>query len=208
MNTLSTISCIQARIFHLPNRPPFMTAGDLAEVYMTVSKRIGEQVKRNPARFPEDFAFYLTEAEEHMWSQTATTSAKKRDDMRLLVFTHAGANALSGVLRTPVATEISVAIHRAFAAMEQKALGDVTFILNKLQSEAGRSKPTRVQLLDGIRAGYSFKTIARMGNASKPKLALVAHECLALGLIVALPEGTPALIPVKRAAQTDMFNHG
>lgn len=206
MTTLHTISGIQARIFHLPNRPPFMMAADLAEVYETAPKRLNEAVKRNPDRFPADFAFYLTEEEEAaMWPQFAASSSKKRDDLRLRVFTHAGANALSGVLKTPIAASMSVAVHRAFAAMEQKALDDVTFLLTKLQSEATRRKPTRFQVIDGLRAGYDFETIARMGNASKPKLAIAANECLALGLITALPKGTPALTPVRHSDNADQL---
>ena len=33
---------------------------DLARLYGVTTKRINEQVKRNPARFPGDFAFQLT----------------------------------------------------------------------------------------------------------------------------------------------------
>jgi hypothetical protein len=37
---------------------------DLAEVYGVKTKRLNEQVKRNSARFPEDFMFQLTEKEK------------------------------------------------------------------------------------------------------------------------------------------------
>ena len=33
---------------------------DLATVYGVTTKRLNEQVKRNPARFPDDFMFQLT----------------------------------------------------------------------------------------------------------------------------------------------------
>lgn len=36
---------------------------DLAELYKVPTKRLNEQVKRNALRFPEDFAFRLSEAE-------------------------------------------------------------------------------------------------------------------------------------------------
>ncbi len=41
-----------------------------------------------------------------------------------LVFTHAGANSLSAVLKTPTARKMHVTVHRAFAAMEQAALAE------------------------------------------------------------------------------------
>jgi hypothetical protein len=36
---------------------------DLAEMYEVSKKRLNEQVKRNPDRFPIDFIFQLTEEE-------------------------------------------------------------------------------------------------------------------------------------------------
>lgn len=192
MTTLSDVSGIRARIFTLPHRPPFMIAADLAEVYGTETKRIGEQVKRNPERFPEDFCFYLTEAEEEqMWSHFATTSLKKRDDLRPLVFTHAGAYALSAVLKTPTAAQVSVIVHRAFAAMEKAALDEARFTLAKVQFEASQRR-IRMQVWQGARAGLTFDGIRQLGNYSGPRLAQAARECLALGLIDRLPTGTPA----------------
>ena len=36
---------------------------DLAEIYGVETRRLNEQVKRNPERFPEDFMFQLTKEE-------------------------------------------------------------------------------------------------------------------------------------------------
>jgi len=199
MQTLISTTGLEARIFALPGREPFMTATDLASFYGTEPKRLAEQVKRNPDRFPEDFCFRLTEPEEEdMWSHFATTSAKKRDDVRPLVFTHAGALMLSAVLKTPTAARVSVEIHRAFAAMEKAALGEARLFLTKAQTEATVRKPIRAVVREGVRAGHSFEQIWRLANYSRPKLALAARECLALGLIDKLPAGTP---PV----QADLF---
>lgn len=48
---------------------------DLAEIYGYEVKRLNEQVKRNIARFPDDFMFQLTaEEDELLKSQIATSS--------------------------------------------------------------------------------------------------------------------------------------
>jgi hypothetical protein len=48
---------------------------DLAELYQVETRRLNEQVKRNIARFPEDFMFQLTENEwKDLKSQNATSS--------------------------------------------------------------------------------------------------------------------------------------
>lgn len=213
MTTLATVSGIQARIFTLPNRSPFMIAADLAEVYGTSAKALNQAVSRNPERFPEDFAFYLTEAEEdQMWSQIVTTSLKKRDDFRLRAYTHAGAYALSAVLKTPIAAIVSVTIHRAFAAMEAAALADANAMLVKLRIEAMKRSPIRVQAIEGARQGMDFETIWRQGNPSRWKVAGALREVHALGLIERLPSGMPALIlpvvtPENDPRQMGLFSH-
>ena len=51
---------------------------DLAALYGVSVKRLNEQVKRNPARFPPDFAFQLTREEyEILRSQSATLKASQ-----------------------------------------------------------------------------------------------------------------------------------
>lgn len=52
---------------------------DLAELYGVKTKRLKEQVRRNIARFPEDFMFELSESEEKVLrSQNATLEGKGR----------------------------------------------------------------------------------------------------------------------------------
>lgn len=41
-----------------------MLDSDLADIYGVKTKRLNEQVKRNPARFPSDFMFQLTDVEK------------------------------------------------------------------------------------------------------------------------------------------------
>ena len=56
-----------------------MLDSDLAELYGMTTKRLNEQVKRNRARFPEDFMFQLTVSEtEILRSQTATSKPARR----------------------------------------------------------------------------------------------------------------------------------
>lgn len=216
MTTLSDVSGIRARIFNLPNRPPFMIAPDLAEVYGTSVKRLGEAVSRNPERFPDDFMFALTEAEtERLRSQNATakgqTAMARMDTLRSqnatanpistkvryapLAFTHAGAYALSAVLKSETAARVSVIVHRAFAAAEQAALDEAKFLLVKLRTEHARRRPIRMQVIAGMMANLPFDGIWKMGSVSRPRLNIAARECLALGLIDRLPDGTPDMQP-------------
>ena len=47
---------------------------DLANMYNVETRRLNEQIKRNPSRFPKDFMFTLTAKEyENLKSQNATS---------------------------------------------------------------------------------------------------------------------------------------
>lgn len=188
--TLETVSGVQARIYHLPGRPPFLLTADLAEMYGTSSKRITEQVKRNPARFPDRYAFRLTEAEEEqMIAHFAASFGKKRHDLRLLVFTHGGANMLSGVLKSPVADEAAVVINDAFTEMEQRAISDAKRMVLKLQTDVLAKKPIYARIAAYVEAGSTFEALWRDTNYSRAKLEQAAREMLAMRLIAHLPAG-------------------
>jgi hypothetical protein len=109
---------------------------DLAELYGVPTKRLNEQVKRNPERFPQDFMFQLTPAEvTYLKSQNATSSSdpqtmnrsqiatgsQKHRDPRYLpfAFTEHGAIMAANVLNSPQAVEMSVFVVRAFVKMRE-----------------------------------------------------------------------------------------
>ena len=96
-----------------------MLDADLAELYGVSTKRLNEQVKRNKARFPEDFMFRLT-FEDLNRSQIATGSQKHRDPRFLpYVFTEHGAIMLASILNSEAAVHASVKVVRAFIRLRQ-----------------------------------------------------------------------------------------
>lgn len=191
MTTLETVSGIQARIFTLPNRPPFMIAADLAEVYGTEPKYLTRAVKRNPERFPEDFMFTLSEVETldlRFQNGTAKTiSTKVRFDP--LAFTHAGAYALSAVLKTPVAAEVSVIVHRAFAAMEQAAIADARFMVQKLRADILIKKPIYIRVKQAHAEGWTLDELWRATNYPRYRVEEATRELFAMGQIDSLLGG-------------------
>jgi hypothetical protein len=102
-----------------------MLAADLAILYGVPTKRLNEQVRRNLARFPEDFLFQLTPEEIHrlqpLRSQFATLdipSGRGRYAKYLpYAFTEHGVTMLSAVLRSERAVAVSVAVVRAFVRL-------------------------------------------------------------------------------------------
>jgi hypothetical protein len=94
-----------------------MLDSDLAKIYGVTTKRLNEQVRRNRARFPEDFMFQLSKVElEHWRSQIATSKSGAKMGLRYRphVFTEHGAVMLASVLNSGVAIAASIQIVRAF----------------------------------------------------------------------------------------------
>lgn len=183
MTKLISSTGLSARIHHLPGREPFMLAADLAEAYGTETKRIGEQVKRNPDRFPERYAFRLNEDEMTLLrSQNATAS---KDRALPLAFNRAGAYALSAVLKTDIAAEVSVVIYDTFAAMEERAFEQLHATMSKLRCDVLVKKPIYHRIVMAAAEGWSFEQLWRQLSYSRPKLEQAVRECVGLGLIAA-----------------------
>ena len=93
---------------------------DLAEMYGVEVKRLNESVKRNIKRFPEDFAFVLSENETAILKSQIATSSWGGDRKSPRVFTEQGVAMLSSVLRSDTAIEVNIRIMRAFVAIRQQ----------------------------------------------------------------------------------------
>lgn len=65
---------IQSKIYLIRGQK-IMLDSDLAELYEVETRALNQQVKRNEARFPEDFMFQLTTEEwDNLKSQNVTSS--------------------------------------------------------------------------------------------------------------------------------------
>ena len=101
-----------------------MLDSDLAKLYGCVNgtKTINQAVKRNVDKFPDDFYFQLTKNEFfNLKSQVGTSSWNDYGGIRKLpyVFTEQGVAMLATIIKTKVATEMSITIMRAFVSMRK-----------------------------------------------------------------------------------------
>jgi hypothetical protein len=101
-----------------------MADSDLAELYGVPTSALNQQVKRNPDRFPIDFAFQLTAEEfKALISQTVTSIAGRGGRRKLpTVFTEQGVAMLSSVLHSKRAAQINVVIMRTFVKLRELLL--------------------------------------------------------------------------------------
>lgn len=93
-----------------------MVDADLAILYGVSTKVLKQQVKRNIARFPEDFMFELTQNEkDELVTNCDRLALLKHSSVNPLAFTEQGVSMLSSVLRSEKAIQINIEIMRAFA---------------------------------------------------------------------------------------------
>ena len=118
----SSLNIIKNKIYFVRGKE-VMLDFDLAEIYKCANgtKSINLAVKRNIEKFPEKFMFQLTKEEyyEILRFQIGTLNTKRGSNIKYLphAFTEQGVAMLASVLKTSIATEVSVNIMRAFVSM-------------------------------------------------------------------------------------------
>ena len=134
MNEMQKIDIIniEDKIYEI-NGKEVMLDSDLAELYKVETKRINEAVKNNPDKFPIRFSFILEDDEKNnLWSKfsTANISSMSRSNPR--VFTEQGVYMLATILRSKVATKVSIRIMDTFVKMRHYINYNNTMLPNRM----------------------------------------------------------------------------
>ena len=129
-NAKSNNEIIEANIYeqdiksmiHTIRGKQVMLDSDLAKLYNVETKRINEAVKNNIEKFPERFSFKLTDNESkdllvEIFDQKIEKRGGKYKNPR--VFTEQGVAMLATILKSKIATEISIKIMDAFVEMRK-----------------------------------------------------------------------------------------
>lgn len=115
-------SLIGGRILALREQRVMLDA-DLAELYGVQTKVLVQAVKRNLARFPQDFMFQLSADEFTALRSQTVTSNTGRGGRRTApyAFTEQGVAMLSSVLGSPRAVGVNIEIMRTFVRVRELA---------------------------------------------------------------------------------------
>ena len=138
---------------------------DLARLYGVETRALNQAVRRNQARFPEDFMFQLSSDEQDsLRSQTVILDSGRGRHRKFapLAFTEQGVAMLSSVLRSPRAVAVNIEIMRTFVELRRV-----------IDSTAGLSKR-----LDALERRYDsqFKRRLRCHQAADDPVAGLAQE--------------------------------
>ena len=93
-----------------------MLDSDIALLYQVETKRINEAVKNNPEKFPERYIFRINESEyNNLKSKISTSIGGSRKGHT--AFTEQGLYMLATILKSKVATQVTIAIMDTFVNM-------------------------------------------------------------------------------------------
>ena len=100
------------------NGKEVMLDSDLAKLYRVETKRINEAVKNNPKKFPHRYSFILNENDvDDLRSKFSTANISAMSRVKPRVFTEQGIYMLATILKSDVATGVSIRIMDTFVKM-------------------------------------------------------------------------------------------
>ena len=99
-----------------------MIDSDLAKLYGVETKRINEAVKNNPEKFPNDFIFELNIKEVEILKSKISTSSWGGRRKSIKVFTEQGVYMLATIIKSKIATDVTINIMRTFTKMRDFSL--------------------------------------------------------------------------------------
>ena len=109
-------------VIHIIRGQRVILDADLARIYGTTARSLNQAVKRNRARFPNDFMFQLNSEEvNEVRSRSQIVILKRGQNVkyRPYAFTEHGAVMAANVLKSEQAIEMSVYVVRAFVKLRE-----------------------------------------------------------------------------------------
>jgi len=92
---------------------------DVAKLYGVATKGVNEAVSNNPAKFPEGYIIYLTANEWSNLKSKISTSSWGGKNKLPKAFTEKGLYMLATILKSPLATQTTIAIVETFTKIRE-----------------------------------------------------------------------------------------
>ena len=143
---------IRSRIFTIRG-VQVMLDRDLAMLYGVETKALNQAVKRNIERFPSEFSFVLTAEEtRELVTNCDRFVTMKHSSVSMRAFSEHGVIMVASILKSAIATRISIQITRTFVAM-RRTLASIAPMLSRIDTLERR------QIVDQQRNEERFDTI-------------------------------------------------
>jgi ORF6N domain len=172
---------LQSRILTMRGQRVILD-NDLAELYGVAVRRLNQQVKRNPHRFPPDFVFQLTAKERNGLRSQIVISNGRRGGRRYLpyAFTEHGAIMAATVLNSRQAMEMSVFVVRAFVQLRMMLATNrqLAVKIAELEDHLETHDSAIQELIEAIKELSAPEKVSRRKIGFQVPLASVRGVCL------------------------------
>jgi phage regulator Rha-like protein len=119
MTKIISQDIIERKIFMIRGHKAMLSM-DIAALYEVETKALNQAVKRNLARFPEDFMFQLSKTEKNeLVTNCDRFRTLKHSTVSPYAFTEQGVAMLSSVLNSERAVQVNIVIIRAFVKLRE-----------------------------------------------------------------------------------------
>lgn len=119
MNEVVKYEQVKDKVIVLRGEPVLLDA-DVAALYGVETKRVNEAVKNNPDKFPEGFLISLTDGEKQEVVENFDHLQKlKFSPVNPTAFTESGLYMLATILKSPRATQTTIAIIKTFVQLRE-----------------------------------------------------------------------------------------
>lgn len=116
--TISTLE-VEARVIELRGTKVILDR-DVAELYQTETREINKAVKNNPEKFPNGYYFTLQHTEkQYVVENFHRLESLKKSTVEPKAFTEKGLYMLATILKSPRATQTTIAIIDAFTQLRE-----------------------------------------------------------------------------------------
>ena len=112
------LQSIENKIIQIQDKQVILDS-DVAELYGVETKRVNEAVKNNPDKFPEGYIIYLTDEEFNILRSKFSTTRFNKARVAPKAFSERGLYMLATILKSPIATETTIAIIETFAKVRE-----------------------------------------------------------------------------------------
>ena len=121
MNDIVKYEHVKDCIITLRNQPVILDA-DVAKLYGVETRRINEAVRNNPEKFPDGFVIQLNLSEkQEVVENFDHLQSLKFSPVNPTAFTERGLYMLATILKSPQATQTTIAIINAFVQLRELA---------------------------------------------------------------------------------------
>jgi len=137
MNNMISFEDVENRVLTI-NGQQVIIDRDVAELYGVETKRVNEAVKNNPDKFPEGYVIALDRGELcKLVENFDRFKSLKHSTVSPSAFTEKGLYMLATILKSPTATQTTLAVVETFAKIRE--FSKIVTVLPDIQEEAAKN---------------------------------------------------------------------